>query len=679
MSAPAPVKAPQHVQQLLSELHQISLQQEDAISNQGRTSSSQILDDLKARDPSLDLKAAFDRLMRDKFIALDEDKCKFVYQLICAMGATNVVEAGTSYGVSTIYLALAVAEAKAATGKSGVVIATENEKGKALLAREHWAMCGPEVEQQIDLREGDLRETLKTGLPDIDLLLLDIWSALSLPTLKLVQPRLRPGAVVLTDNTISGAEGYADLLAYLRASENGFLIFGAPRIHALHNTMRFLDRSELRLTAILLAAFMINFTACGLLFAFGVYQSRYEVLALEDHTAFTGASLAEIDLIGTLSVSLMTILAPFVVAWSKHFRPQLVVCTGGILFGLANVLASFGHALWHFQLSQGLLLGIGTCLSFMPSMTVTAGWFDKQRGVAMGIVSAGTGIGGLIWAPVVTTCIDRLGFRNTLRLTGALAAALICAAGSVLSWEPTIASSLRSSSSAVFGAKGLFKVPLPRRELVVQPRFIAQALGAAFQCAVYYTPVFFMVSYAKTLGYSDQQGANLTALSNACNAIGKIAVGFIADRLGRLNTFFFVTAISASATLGLWVPSTLLGADKEDTSLSLFIAYTVLYGLFASAYISLFTPALVELFGAQDLPDVSGVMYMTQGMASLVGTPLAGVLVRGQGDSNDPSNYSHMAIFVGALMAAATLAVAWVRLEAINDRKGSEQKRTWKA
>jgi predicted O-methyltransferase YrrM len=120
------------------------------------------------------------------------------------------------------------------------VIATEKEKEKAAIARKYWAQCGPVVEREIDLREGDLLETLKVGLPQVDILLLDskfqliehtliyflisikVWSALSLPTLKTVLPRLRPGAVVLTDNTISGAKGYADLLAYLRAPENGF-------------------------------------------------------------------------------------------------------------------------------------------------------------------------------------------------------------------------------------------------------------------------------------------------------------------------------------------------------------------------------------------------------------------------------------------------------------------------
>lgn len=49
-----------------------------------------------------------------------------------------------------------------------------------------------------------------------------VWSALSLPTLKTVLPSLRHGAVVLTDNTISGADGYKDLLAYMRDPQNDF-------------------------------------------------------------------------------------------------------------------------------------------------------------------------------------------------------------------------------------------------------------------------------------------------------------------------------------------------------------------------------------------------------------------------------------------------------------------------
>jgi predicted O-methyltransferase YrrM len=115
----------------------------------------------------------FDKLMLDKFIALDEDKCHFVYQLIQATGATNVSEAGTSFGVNTIYLALAVAQVKAATGKSGTIIATEKEPEKAQIARQYWEQCGATVQSEIDMRVGDLLQTLQNGLPKVDLLLLD--------------------------------------------------------------------------------------------------------------------------------------------------------------------------------------------------------------------------------------------------------------------------------------------------------------------------------------------------------------------------------------------------------------------------------------------------------------------------------------------------------------------------
>lgn len=239
MENPLSPDTPQHILDLLRELHRKSLEQEAVISKKGKVFSADVLGGLEDRQSSIDPRDEFQKLMLDKFIALDEDKCQFTYQLINAMGATNIVEAGTSFGVSTIYLALAIAKAKETTGKSGTVIATENEPEKAAVARKTWRQCGPMVEQQIDLRVGDLLKTLQDGLPEVDLLLLDskcyrttvvdsytdgniVWSALALPTLKTVLPRLRPGAVVLVDNTISGAQGYADLLAYLRTPANGF-------------------------------------------------------------------------------------------------------------------------------------------------------------------------------------------------------------------------------------------------------------------------------------------------------------------------------------------------------------------------------------------------------------------------------------------------------------------------
>lgn len=130
---------------------------------------------------------------------------------------------------------------------------------------------------------------------------------------------------------------------------------------------------------IIVAAFMLNFSGCGLLFSFGIYQSLYEDMSQRENNPFTGASSVDISLIGSIAAAVMKLGAPYVVAWCRSFSPQPVVCAGGLLFGIASVLASFGNALWHFQLTQGFLIGIATCLSFMPSMAVPPGWFGQYR------------------------------------------------------------------------------------------------------------------------------------------------------------------------------------------------------------------------------------------------------------------------------------------------------------
>jgi len=177
--------------------------------------------------------------MRDKFVALGRDKCEYIYLLARAVGARNVVEAGTSFGVSTIYLALAVGQnvllqrgrATESSVIGGKVIATEKESSKAEIAKGHWREAGEEVEPWIEMREGDLLETLKAeeGMPrEIDLVLLDIWTPLALPTLQLLQPRLKRGAIVITDNVSMAKMLYKDFLGYIRNPENGFKTLTVP-------------------------------------------------------------------------------------------------------------------------------------------------------------------------------------------------------------------------------------------------------------------------------------------------------------------------------------------------------------------------------------------------------------------------------------------------------------------
>jgi predicted O-methyltransferase YrrM len=86
--------------------------------------------------------------MLDNFVALERDKCQLAYLLARSIGAKNVIEAGTSFGVSTIYLALAVGQNVELGGQGhGKVIATEKEPTKASRAKEHWEEAGEEVEK----------------------------------------------------------------------------------------------------------------------------------------------------------------------------------------------------------------------------------------------------------------------------------------------------------------------------------------------------------------------------------------------------------------------------------------------------------------------------------------------------------------------------------------------------
>jgi predicted O-methyltransferase YrrM len=169
------LRAPAHVRELLARLHALSLDQEHKLGlGNGGPSINKATDAL--RSDAARSTQSFDDVMRDKFIALTEDKAMFVYNIVRAKGALTVVEAGTSFGVSTIYLALAVSETARSAGKTRVearVIATEHEPSKAAKAREYWRTAGESVERYIELREGDILQTLQKDVPEVDFVLFD--------------------------------------------------------------------------------------------------------------------------------------------------------------------------------------------------------------------------------------------------------------------------------------------------------------------------------------------------------------------------------------------------------------------------------------------------------------------------------------------------------------------------
>ncbi len=158
--------------------------------------------------------------VRDKFVALDPEKCDLCYMLCRSLKARRVVEFGTSFGVSTIYLAAAVRDTVRDHGGEGIVIGTEIEPTKAKVARANLADAG--LGAFVEVRVGDARETLKNVGGPVDFLLLDSWIPLVRPVIDVVAPQLRPGAMIVCDNVQMYEKEYADYTAFVRNPKNGF-------------------------------------------------------------------------------------------------------------------------------------------------------------------------------------------------------------------------------------------------------------------------------------------------------------------------------------------------------------------------------------------------------------------------------------------------------------------------
>ena len=126
-------------------------------------------------------------------MAISRDEGEFLYQITRARKAALVVEFGTSFGVSAIYIASALRDQG-----FGRFIGTEIEASKVAQARRNLAAAG--LDALAEVRAGDARETLANIAEPIDILFLDGWKNLYLPILMLLLPQLPPGSIMVADN-----------------------------------------------------------------------------------------------------------------------------------------------------------------------------------------------------------------------------------------------------------------------------------------------------------------------------------------------------------------------------------------------------------------------------------------------------------------------------------------------
>lgn len=158
-------------------------------------------------------------LMAGAYLPISARGGDLLYALVRASRPERVVEFGTSFGISTLYLTAAVAD-----NGTGHVVTTELSTAKVTAARAHLTEAG--LGDAVTVLAGDALTTLADVPGPIGLLLLDGWKDLCLPVLRLLEARLAPGALVIADDV--SFPGMAPYLRYVRDPASGYVSVEFP-------------------------------------------------------------------------------------------------------------------------------------------------------------------------------------------------------------------------------------------------------------------------------------------------------------------------------------------------------------------------------------------------------------------------------------------------------------------
>ncbi|KAJ6483870.1 MFS general substrate transporter [Mycena vitilis] len=400
---------------------------------------------------------------------------------------------------------------------------------------------------------------------------------------------------------------------------------------------------------LLLAGFMMIFHIIGINGVFGIFQDFYT--SPESNIPSARGNDALVALVGTMGSGLTWSGGIFVNPLIARVRSVKVITFIGVaVMSLGLLLSSYCSTLWQLFLAQGLLYGLGSSMYYFPIMSLAPMYFDRYRGFAMGCILSGAGVGGLVMAPVLQLLLDRYGVRTALRILAgwnfAVGVPVACVIRRRGRFDPTANASTRVNMA-----------------LVKRGTFLYQALGALLQAAGNVIPLYYMTSYSvSVLSYSRKTGSLLLAVNSGVNSVSRIAMGLLADSVGRQNTLIAGAFLSAITVFGLWY----------DAQRPRFAAFVVLYGVYAGGYNALIPTTITEIYGVENYARVNGFIYFVRGMGALLGAPVAGLILgthkRGGGatgagliEEGLRGRYERVVVYDGVLLLCAGMCVAYVR------------------
>ncbi|KAK8869677.1 hypothetical protein IAR55_000245 [Kwoniella newhampshirensis] len=336
--------------------------------------------------------------------------------------------------------------------------------------------------------------------------------------------------------------------------------------------------------------------------SYGVFLDHYDTLY--------PSSTSLLPIVGTISVGAMyLLLSPLTLYLTSHPRQRKPVMWIGLVVMFAGFIgAAFANSAGTLILTQGVLYSIGGTMLYCPTTNYMFEWWFNRRGLATGIMFAGTGAGGLVMPLISSALLQKYGKRTTLLAIGISYAILL---GSLVPFirprlPPTPPSATRSPK-----LDWSFLRHLP---------FWLLWCGVLFQGLAAFMPCTYLPSYATALSLSPTIGTLSVALMNLARVPGQVIFGHLSDKLGPRRLILAMAAVSATTVFGGWGAATNTGGV---------IGFSLAFGACAGSYTAQF-PRFISII-TQDDPHLPAILWalfsLARGLGSIASGPLSSALI----------------------------------------------------
>lgn len=343
------------------------------------------------------------------------------------------------------------------------------------------------------------------------------------------------------------------------------------------------------------------------------------------------ASRAEVSLVFGLSGLLYFVLGAFGGMLSDRFGPRPVTTSGMLCIGAALALGSAAQSMLQLTLVYGIGLGVGIALVYTPAIGCVQPWFNRRRGLAAGIASAGIGAGTLVVPLLAAAAISRWQWRGAML---ALAAGVVVF-GLMASWllKPAPAAARRGDGTVA---------GMPFGQAVRDRSFGWLYAMCVLGAPAMFIPFAHLSASARDMGLADSQAVGLVGMIGVGSLVGRFVVGSVADRVGRP-----LALIGVQASLGLSMLLWLVAGGYPAL-----VVFALWMGLSYGGAVSLMPALCMDLYGARSVASLIGTLYTGAALGNALGPWVAGRVFDARG------SYGLVIAGCALLSAAATLS-AW--------------------